>query len=201
MRILAIAIETTGLRPGNIIQLSCLEIDTTTNEKKAHNQFFLVDDIPEETTKINGYTLDIVKELSNNHKITQYKNGILKILSECDLIVSQDINFTINFLQAELKDVKSVIKGKRQLSLSKEYMPIIKKKSDVLEGYAYVKLNEIISYLGYSGSEIRKITRKFYPNIKNNNFSDSRYKVIGIALGTMEAIKRNYFPNKTTIIS
>jgi len=207
MKMLFVSIETTGLKPGEICQLSCITVDTTLKQIIGHNKFFQVNEIPDETSKINGYTVDLLSKLSEGRKISSFKKGILKCFKEADIIITQDVDFLVKFIKKELLAPGEALfkENQKYVSVVKIYAPIMKKKTVADMGYSYVKLTDIITKcLGFNGRNVKALTKRIYPDINTDTketFSDSRYKAASLYLAIREGVKRGYFTKDLKVVN
>ena len=67
MKLLFFDTETTGIKPGNICQLSYITVDTSTKPQTTtgHNFFFTVEDVEPSAEAVHGFSVEKLYELSN----------------------------------------------------------------------------------------------------------------------------------------
>ena len=101
MRRIILDTETTGLKPGQIAQLTYCILEGT-KLIKAVNYFFAVDFMPAQAENVHGLSKRMLDELSGGRVFGDAYNDILGDLSG-NIFIAYNANFDIRFLQHELK--------------------------------------------------------------------------------------------------
>lgn len=163
--------ETTGLVPGRVIQLSYV-LDYG-DKVEGKNFFFAVDYVPEEASKIHGFTTEKLAILSKGKTFSDYADEIYNDFSVADLIIAHNDKFDINFLAHEFSYIDIEFKFKASLCSMRYFTPILKiqRKSG---GYKYPKLSEVAEFFELYPYDV---TRKCIELFKTNDvsFHDARY--------------------------
>ena len=163
--------ETTGLVPGRIIQLSYI-IDYG-DKVKGKNFFFAVDYVPEEASKIHGFTTEKLAVLSMGKTFSDYADEIYNDFSTADLIVAHNDKFDITFLTAEFSYIDIAFKFNASLCSMKYFTPILKiqRKSG---GYKYPKLSEVADFFELYPYDVTRKCKELF-NSYEVSFHDARY--------------------------
>lgn len=91
--------ETTGLRPGRIIQLSYIIASST--DVKGKNFFFYTPYIEPSAVKVHGITPEKLAVLSGGHTFSEYLEEIDDDFSAASLTVAHNFSFDFSFMSAE----------------------------------------------------------------------------------------------------
>ena len=145
--------ETTGLRPGNICQLSYIIQDK--DGVRAKNMFFAVDYVEIGALMVHGFSVDKLKTLSNGLRFSAHVDEIEKDLSCASVVVAHNSSFDIMFLRAEFERLGKVLPIAQDFCSMKAMTPICKLQGR-REGYKYPKLSELCEFFGITDTEIKE---------------------------------------------
>ena len=183
--------ETTGLRPGNICQLSYI---TETREKtSAKNYFFAVDYVSPSAQAVHGFSKEKLEELSGGRRFYGFREEIHGIFREADLIVAHNLPFDLSFLMSEFEENDMCFSYKQGLCSMRHFTPVCKIARAGGKGYKYPKLSELAEFFGlypYDTSmaayklfdcganlhDARYDTAMLYMSIKNASQKDAGFK-------------------------
>lgn len=171
--------ETTGLKPGRIIQLSYIIDDGVTFKGK--NFFFAVDYIPVESTMIHGFTVEKIYALSGGKTFDDFADEIYNDFSSANLIVGHNVMFDIGFLTAEFERIGRTFDYNNALDTMKYFTPVIKLRRRSGSGYKYPKLSEATDYFCLSSADVAAETRYVF-NLSDVGFHDARFDTAAVML-------------------
>lgn len=171
--------ETTGLKPGRIIQLSYIIDDGIT--LKGKNFFFAVDYIPPESTMIHGFTTEKIYGLSGGKSFEDYADEIYSDFSSADLIIGHNVAFDIGFLSAEFARLHMGFDYKNSLDTMKYFTPILKLQRRNASGYKYPKLSEATEFFSLSECDVATETKCIFQT-DEVGFHDARCDATAVML-------------------
>lgn len=171
--------ETTGLKPGRIIQLSYIIDDGFSFKGK--NFFFAVDYIPIESTMIHGFTVEKIYSLSGGKTFDDFADEIYNDFSSAKLIVGHNVTFDIGFLTAEFERLGKRFDYKNALDTMKYFTPVIKLLRRSGGGYKYPKLSETTDYFRLTEADVAAETRYVF-NLSDVGFHDARFDTTAVML-------------------
>jgi DNA polymerase-3 subunit epsilon len=93
--------ETTGLAPGQICQLAMVKV--ADNKISAYNQFFTVENVHFRAEMVHGFSVEMLKILSNGKRFEHCIEDISEFLKGVDIISGYNIPFDLRFLKAEFE--------------------------------------------------------------------------------------------------
>lgn len=175
--ILYLDTETSGLRPGQICQLSYIM-----QEKKeviAKNFFFECDNIEYGAYMVHGFSVDKLKRLSNGLRFCDHVNEIEKDLSSASVVVAHNSSFDIMFLRAEFERLGRVLPIAQDFCSMKTMTPICKLQGR-REGYKYPKLSELCSFFSITDTQIKEQVKLLFGGCAN--FHDARFDTTAVYL-------------------
>lgn len=179
--------ETTGLRPGRIIQLSYVMTDGQTTVAK--NFFFGVDYIEPSASAVHGFTVEKLKVLAGDNTFSCCIDEIYADFLSADLIVAHNVNFDISFLIAEFGYQDTRFRYKESFDTMKAFTPIMKMERANHRGYKYPKLGEMCEFLDiYPYDVTRKSIELFDAGDVGGH--DARYDTTALYLCFMEGAKK-----------
>lgn len=186
--ILYLDTETTGLRAGEICQLSYILQDTL--EIKTKNFYFTVDYIEPSAVSVHGLTTQKLKLLSNGKKFKDSYLEILSDLTNADLIVTHNTSFDFSFLRAEFERVGVIFDESKGFCSMKKSVPVCKLQRPNSKGYKYPKLCELTAFLGITDQEILINTKNIFGS--DCGYHDARFDTTAVYLACEKA--RKNFP-------
>ena len=176
--------ETTGLRPGQICQLSY--IMQSKDKVYAKNYFFTVDNVEYSAYLVHGFSVDRLKVLSNQKRFEDYIEEIAKDLESAGVVVTHNTSFDFMFLRAEFERCNHQLCIKEQFCSMKNSTAICKLKGR-REGYKYPKLSELMSHFGISDLDIKTTSKKLFCD--EADYHDARFDTTAVYLATNYAIE------------
>ncbi len=169
--------ETTGLRPGQICQLSYVMQDKTSI--RAKNYFFTVDNVEYGAFMVHGFSVDKLRGLSKGKKFFELANEIKNDLEKAELIVAHNSSFDMMFLRAEFERAGALLYIKKEFCSMKNMTPICKIKGRHA-GYKYPKLSEMTAYFKISDYEVGLTTKELFGDL--TSFHDARFDTTALFL-------------------
>lgn len=170
--------ETTGLRPGNICQLSYLmQYENTVVGK---NYFFKVNYVEPSAEMVHHFSVELLNKLSNGQKFSDRIEEIENDFLSANLIVTHNVSFDFSFLRKEFEKLGKIFKYKNEFCSMKRLTHITKLKRANSLGYKYPKLCELTAFLGITDKEVQENTQKFFS--ENLLYHDARYDATAVYL-------------------
>ena len=179
--------ETTGLFPGRIIQLSYIMTDGETTIAK--NFFFGVSYIEPSATKVHGFTVEKIQELSGGKTFSCDIDEIYDDFLSADLIIAHNVKFDIGFLIAEFNYQDRIFRYKESFDTMKAFTPIMKMERSNHKGYKYPKLGEMCEFLDIYPYDITRKSIELF-NAADVSGHDARYDTTALYLSFFEGVKK-----------
>lgn len=195
MKMIFFDTETTGIKPGNICELSYIIVDTSCKPNKTYgkNFFFTVEFMEPEAEKIHGFSLEKLYELSNGLYFEDQFEEIAEDFLEADILIGHNVNFDIKFLVHELEFCEIDYIPKNYFCTMNFYKNICK-ISNGRGGIKSPKLQEVVSFLNITEAEIEATANKFFEG--SGNYHDSRFDTTATYLIVTKGIKMGIIPPK-----
>ncbi|MBO5714361.1 MAG: 3'-5' exonuclease [Clostridia bacterium] len=175
--------ETTGLRPGEICQLSYILHDE--KEIKTRNFYFTVDYIEPSAVAVHGLTTQKLQKLSNGKRFEDSFLEIFNDLTNADLIVAHNTAFDFSFIRVEFEKLGQIIDESKGFCSMKNAVTLCKLPRPNSKGYKYPKLSELTTYLGITDQEILLATKKLFGS--DCSFHDARFDTTAVYLACERA--------------
>lgn len=158
--------ETTGLKPGNICQLTYI----IANEEgvKAKNLFFKVDYVSPHAAKVHGFTKEILEKLSSGKRFNQFSKEIYEDFESADFIVGHNVSFDRKFLDKELERNRKFLTNKEYFCTMWHFKDEVGKKP---------KLTELGKYLGVDEKEMQNFAQNLFSD-DSTKAHDARYDTV-----------------------
>lgn len=186
--------ETTGLTPGNIIQLSYVTEEKA--ETKAKNFFFYVPFIPPQSTAIHGITVEKLAKLSGGHTFSEYLEEIDDDFRRADLTVAHNFAFDYKFMSAEFSYFDRIFHYKESFDTMKKFTPLVKLPRIGGVGYKYPKLTELTEFFDIYPYDVSRLSISFFGDAGAAH--DSRYDSTATYMSFMAAA--NMLPDIAKIL-
>lgn len=195
MKMIFFDTETTGLKPGNICQLSYILVDTSLKPTKTtgKNVFFSVEYVEPSAESVHGFSVEALHELSTGKFFEDRMKEFLSDFQTANILIGHNVNFDIKFLSHELKNCGEILNPKHTFCTMNYYKNICKLKN----GYGSPKapkLQEAIEFLDIKESYIDDLSRKYFS--ETGNFHDARFDTTATYLLVIEGIRKGYIPPK-----
>lgn len=168
--------ETTGLKPGQIAELTMIVEDSETNKLlNVYNYFFKVDTMEEGAQKAHGFSMEKLAELSNGITFKDKYQEIFEIMQGARFVAHNEI-FDERFISSELWRCGVSFTPADRLCTMNAFRDIIKipAKYKKYGPYKNPTLEEVLTYLSISTSKVNDYSMKLF-NYDGSNFHDSRF--------------------------
>ncbi len=152
--------ETTGLRPGNICQLTY--VMQSGSSVTAKNFFFEVDSVEYGAYMVHGFSVEKLRSLSHGKRFLDHLDEISRDLSNADVIVAHNVQFDIMFLGAEFTNCGVDFCLNNAYCTMKKMTPVCKLPRTNGVGYKYPKLTELCSKFGVTEAVINRATVELF---------------------------------------
>ncbi|AYD40400.1 3'-5' exonuclease [Clostridium fermenticellae] len=195
MKMIFFDTETTGIRPGNICQLSYILVDTYTkpNKTTGNNIFFKVNYVEPGAEKIHGFSVETLNKLSHGKNFKDQLDKFLYDFKNADILIGHNVNFDIKFLSTELKECSEQLIPKHTFCTMNYYKNICNLKNKYNE-CKMPKLEEVIKFLHITNSDINALSKKYFKG--SGNFHDARFDTTATYLTVTEGIRNGYIPKR-----
>ena len=170
--------ETSGLRPGQICQLSYVMQDK--HKTLAKNFFFTVDNVEYSAYMVHGFSLEKLYKLSKGKRFPFFFDEIKRDFESADLVVSHNTAFDFMFMRAEFERLGEVFTVHDEFCSMKKMTPVCKLRRSSGVGYKYPKLSELCEYFGITEREISMTSNKLFG--ESANFHDARFDTTAVYL-------------------
>ena len=177
--------ETTGLRPGQICQLSLILQEGKSIRTK--NYFFTVDFVEYSALKIHGFSVEKLRQLSKGKTFSDYAEEIAGIFEKAEVIVAHNTAFDFMFLRAEFERANQNFFVKEQFCSMKNMTSACKLPSSKGLGYKFPKLSELCNYFKISDKDIAETALEIFG--ESADFHDARFDTTAVFLAVNKGIK------------
>ena len=177
--------ETTGLRPGQIAQLSY--VMQTKDGEIAKNFFFTVDSMDYGAFMVHGFSVEKLQRLSGGKRFSDHINEIEKDFNSADLIVCHNTAFDFMFMRAEFSRLNKIFYVKKEFCTMKGLTPVCKLLRSS-GAYKYPKLSEACAYFKVNNCEIQSVSKQFFGEVAD--FHDARFDTTALYLIANFAMER-----------
>lgn len=170
--------ETTGLRPGQVCQLSyimqCGEM------VRAKNYFFTVGYVEPSAAAVHGFTREKLFELSGGKVFADFADEIKADFKAADLAVAHNFNFDYMFLSAEFERIYDRFEYNESMCSMKKFTPICKLLRSDNVRYKYPKLTELCGFLDIYPYDVTRVTSELFGTAPGAH--DARYDTAALYL-------------------
>lgn len=170
MKVLFYDTETSGLKPGQIGQLSIIECNE--QGQFGHNYYFCIDEISDGAAKVTGRDLDFYRKASNGIRF-EHKAAELAELFKYATVIGHNVKFDNMFMRAELHRCGIEFTYAKEFDTMNYFKDICKLKGNRF-GYKNPKLEEVIKFLGINEEKVRKFTEQMF-KLNNSSYHDATY--------------------------
>ncbi len=169
--------ETTGLRPGQICQLSYIIQDG--QQVRGKNFFYTVDSVEYGAFMVHGFSVEKLKSLSKGKRFADSIVEVKEDFERADLIVAHNISFDLMFLRLEFDRAFEDLFVKRELC-SMKVMTSVCKIQGRRVGYKYPKLSEMCDYFKITDRDIADSSKLLFG--KEAGYHDARFDATAVYL-------------------
>lgn len=193
MKMIFFDTETTGLRPGNICQLSYILVDTDIKPNKTigKNIFFAVEYVEPSAEDVHGFSVEKLYELSGGMSFKDSLGTFLNDFKTADIFIGHNVSFDIKFLTHELLSCGESF-NPSHIFCTMNYYKSICKIINNHGNYKNPRLEEAVNFLNITPSYINDLSRKLFQG--DGNFHDARFDTTATYLLVTEGIKKGYIP-------
>lgn len=184
MNLIIFDTETTGLRPGQICQLSYIVAQDKKIEGK--NYFFQVDYIEPGAQRVHGFSVNDLRKLSGGRDFRYYHPEIAADFNSADRLVAHNYAFDYRFMAAEFERCNSHFTCSSYFCTMRHFTSICR-----LPGYKYPKLSELVEFLGIPERVIRQTTEELFGS-QGLSAHDARYDVTATYLCYQKGLESGY---------
>ncbi len=178
--------ETTGLRPGNICQLSY--IIQRGSAIKPKNFFFTVDFVEYGALSVHGFSVPLLKSLSGGKRFAHFIDEIEEDFNIADLIVAHNTSFDFSFLRAEFENANKFFNSEKGFCTMKNSVGFCKLSRASHKGYKYPKLSELCACLDISDNDIKNFLDNAYDT--DCGYHDARFDTSALFLAVNKGAKQ-----------
>lgn len=178
--------ETTGLRPGNICQLSY--IIQRGSVVKPKNFFFTVDFVEYGALSVHGFSVPLLKSLSGGKRFTHFIDEIEDDFNIADLLVAHNTSFDFSFLRAEFENANRFFNSEKGFCTMKNSVGYCKLSRASHRGYKYPKLSELCACLCITEAEILNFAKQTFG--AECGFHDARFDTSALFLAVNSGVKQ-----------
>ncbi|WMJ81804.1 3'-5' exonuclease [Clostridium sp. MB40-C1] len=194
MKKIFIDTETTGIEPGEIVQLTYCICDTNLQgEEKvcfSKNFFFDVDYIEPSAQRVHGFSVEKLKILSNGKTFKDVASEVSEDLKD-GVFIAHNVNFDKKFVVAEFNKLNNIDWNPKDFFCTMEYFkPIVKAKTKTGR-IKNPRLEETIDFLKINKKTVLKGAKRLF-NCDDVNFHDARYDVAALVSCYYRAKKLGY---------
>lgn len=173
--------ETTSLNPGQIAELTMIVEDEQTSKLLgAYNYFFTVDSMDEGAQKAHGFSIDVLRNLSNGERFADRYQEILDILTDANIVAHNEV-FDEKFISSELWRCGISFKPAGRTCTMEAFKNILKipAKYKKYGPYKNPKLEEVLKYLSISPDKVSEYSKELF-KYNGSTFHDSRFDTTGM---------------------
>ncbi|MBQ9734445.1 MAG: 3'-5' exonuclease [Clostridia bacterium] len=177
--------ETSGLRPGQICQLSYLL--QTQNEVTAKNFFFTVDSVEYGAYMVHGFSVDKLRKLSGGKRFADHIDEIEKDFLSSDMLVSHNTAFDFSFMRTEFERLNRQFIINGEFCTMKKSTPVCKLMRSSCANYKYPKLAELCDYFGITVDSIKDASNELFG--AHAGYHDARFDTVAVYLSANTGMK------------
>ncbi len=178
--------ETTGLRPGNICQLSY--IIQRGSAIKPKNFFFEVDFVEYGALSVHGFSVPLLKSLSGGKRFKHLISEIEEDFDLADLLIAHNTSFDFSFLRAEFENAGRFFNSEKGFCTMKNSVTYCKLCRANHNGYKYPKLSELCACLGIEDRDIQRFSEQTFET--ECGYHDARFDTSALFLAVNKGINQ-----------
>ncbi len=186
--------ETTGLEPGEIIQLTyCVcDINSKGEEKVsfAKNFFFTVDYVEPSAEAIHGFGVERLKGLSQGQVFNDVAAEVAKDLKG-GIFIAHNVKFDKKFIVSEFDRLNNIDWNPNEFFCTMEYFKSIVNAKTKTGRSKYPRLEETMDFLEVDQNKVLQGAKRLF-SCDDVDFHDARYDVAGLVSCYYKAKKLGY---------
>ena len=178
--------ETSGLRPGQICQLSYI----IQNGKStiAKNYFFSVDYVEYGAFAVHGFSVEKLEKLSGGKGFECFIDQVEKDFNSADVICAHNSTFDFSFLRKEFERCRRDFEPKNTFCSMKNSITACKLIRPNSGGYKYPKLSELCAHLGITDQIIDRYSKALFG--EKSSFHDARFDTTALYLAVNVGVEK-----------
>lgn len=180
--------ETTGLKPGQIAQLTYL-IEENKELVAAKNYFFKVETMNPQAEMVHGFSIERLDKLSNGAIFKDLHHDILLDFKD-STFVAHNVKFDRQFVEAELERINKTAQFKRYFCTMDYFKDILKLPGKFKGGYKNPRVEEVLSFYNISPQEVLDKTKYIF-KCEDVGFHDARYDTIAMYICCLKSRNRD----------
>lgn len=188
--------ETTGLRPGHIIQLAYI-LDYG-DKISAKNFYFEVSYIEPSASFVHSITVEKLKELSKGRRFCDDIDEIERDFSSAKLIVAHNFSFDFGFMSQEFQNNLKTFRYNESLDTMRYFTPIMKLPRPNGKGIKYPKLEEFCAVNDVYPFEVDKFVKDYF-SLHDKKSHDAAYDTVSMYLAVQNS--REKYPDFNEFIT
>ncbi|SHK35975.1 Exonuclease [Hathewaya proteolytica DSM 3090] len=179
--------ETTGLKPGQIVQLTyIIEEDKQLTAMK--NYFFSVDSVEPEAEKVHGFSKERLDLLSEGFTFKELSEEIQEDFND-STIIAHNIGFDKKFIDEEFRRSCLVPGYSKEFCTMGYFKGIVNIPNRYGNGLKNPKLEEVVDYYKIDKNLILEKTKILF-GCEEVSFHDARYDVMAMYMCCLKSKKR-----------
>lgn len=187
MRSIFLDTETTGLRPGQIAQLTYL-IEEDKKLVGVKNYFFTVDEMGAEAEKVHGFSMERLEKLSEGFTFGDLVPEIYDDF-EGATFIAHNIKFDRKFIDAEFARLDEQCGAAKEFCTMAYFKDILKIPARNGAGYKNPRLEEVVNFYNINKERILEVTKRLF-QCEEVSFHDARYDTVAMYLCCLKSRKR-----------
>ena len=185
--------ETTGFKPGSICQLSYIIDDN--GALTAKNIFFDVEYIEPGAIGVHGFTVEILRKLSNGCGFRVHADSILEDFKDASPLIAHNFDFDKKFLSTEFDRLGKRLRIQQNFCTMKYFTPICKLPptnaySSYKAKYKYPTLGELVTFFEITQNEIASFVLELFEIPQGSHFHDARFDAAATYLCYKKALEQ-----------